>query len=102
MCYEFAILDGEDRGENRRAGAVSPNEQSIERRRSHPIALTRRANHFALSEVVSAYVKPSREKHFSSGFRKDVIISPHPVAIERGVATVTTLEAGSGGRVGLA
>src|SRR5690242_10854205 len=67
-----------------------------------PIALTRRANHFALSEVASAYVKPSCEKYSSSGFRKDVIISPHPVAIMRGVATVTTLEAGSGGRAGLA
>ena len=44
----------------------------------------------------------SCEKYSSSVFRKDVIISPHPVANKRGVATVTTLEAGSGGRAGLA
>jgi hypothetical protein len=67
-----------------------------------PIALTRRANHFALSEDAPGYVKPSREKYSSSVFRKIMIISAHPVAIERGVATVTTLEAESGGRAGLA
>jgi hypothetical protein len=47
-------------------------------------------------------VKPSSEKYSASDFRKFVVLSPHPVAIKRGVATVTTLEAGSGGRVGLA
>jgi len=49
-----------------------------------------------------SYVKPFREKYSSSVFRKDMIIFPHPVAIKRGVATVTTLETGSGGRVGFA
>ena len=100
MHYEFAILDGKIAAKTGGWVRSLPNEQSIERR-DHPTALTRRANHFSLSEAAPGYVKPSSEKHFSSVFRKDMIICPHPVAIERGVATVTALEAGSGGRVGL-
>src|SRR4051812_19046937 len=45
--------------------------------------LPRRANHFALSEVGLAYVKPPPQKHFASVFRKIMIDCRRP-AFTRG------------------
>jgi hypothetical protein len=43
--------------------------------------VTRRANHFALSEEIEGHVKPSCEKYSASVFRKCMVDSPYPASI---------------------